>query len=191
MKVYYLSFLALLLPVAAIAQKAKVKNDVNFIVLKDTTLKAAVYKIVDREVAKTDSNNLFKKGLGYISVHVTQYSERDTLISYYISPELFAFKNDTPDDLYPGYYSYLGDRLVLIYIDAFKNMATRVLTEKYKKRVREVVNNTLEKPKKVVFYDVNNKKAFTDKNFRIDYLNFHSGIYLYIFKHRPPLMVDE
>ncbi|MES2426050.1 MAG: hypothetical protein V4560_03720 [Bacteroidota bacterium] len=162
-------------------------TDISYLKISDSALIDGINKVVNQEVNNPD-DSLFKKGFGYIRVSVIQYPKNDTVIVYYIAPELSAITKKSIEQVYPDYYSFVNGRLVLITMRALDVFASREFSEKSKKNIRELVDKCLEKTQKVTFYDENNKKAFTDKHFRTDYLLFGSGKELYIFKNKPAVL---
>ena len=82
---------------------------------------------------------------------------------------------------YPDFYSFVDGRLVFIKIHILNDMIWRALTEKSMRKLRKIQNRFLEKTKRMTTYDMEGKKIFTDKHFRIDYFKPHGGKYIYIY----------
>ena len=173
-------------------QSKRMGTKISYLELKDSTLVENIKRIINKEVnSDTSKNNMFRKGLGYILLEVKQHFNSDTLRQYYIDPQLLSFKDDTDDRLYPDYFSFVDNRLVIIHLQVLDEFTKRYLTAKTKSNFRKLINSYLGKTKKMTFYDVDNKKAFTDKNFRIDYFKFDSGVMIYILKNGSALVIDE
>jgi hypothetical protein len=188
MKNVFLIFLIYLgVGVQSSSGQEKRYTDISYLKISDSALIDGINKVVNQEVNNPD-DSLFKKGFGYIRVSVIQYPKNDTVIVYYIAPELSAITKKSIEQVYPDYYSFVNGRLVLITMRALDVFASREFSEKSKKNIRELVDKCLEKTQKVTFYDENNKKAFTDKHFRTDYLLFGGGMELYIFKNKPAVL---
>lgn len=169
----------------------KPDNKIQYLVLKDKFLIKEIKKLIVDEINSNDSNQFFKKGLGYVRLNVYNYSHNDTLIKYYITPTMTSFKKDDNDDLYPLFYTYINERIVLIYLNVVNEFSIFNLSKKSKTRFRKKVEIFLPETKKMTFYDMEGKKTFTDKNFRIDYFKFHGGKYIYILKDKPPIVINE
>jgi hypothetical protein len=186
-KVFLLFLFYLLVGLQLSYGQEKPYTDISYLKLTDSALINGINKVVSQEENNPD-DSLFKKGFGYIRVSVKQYPKNDTVIVYYIAPELSTIKKSSLEQAYPDYYSFVNRRLVLITINALDAFTSREFSEKSKKNIRDLVDKCLEKTQKITFYDENNKKAFTDKYFRPDYLLFGSGKELYIFKNKPPVL---
>lgn len=165
-----------------------------------------IEKLIQEEVnAKEDTStnvkafteNFFKKGFGYVRLYIegnlqgTFFHEGDTLARYYISPSLVSIKKEAADTVYPPFYSYVGGRLVLVYMPILDNVTDLNFSEKSKKKLRKRVDAFLEKPQDVTAYNMDGSVAFRDKHFRIDYFRIHTGKYIYILKNKPPIVVKE
>ena len=53
------------------------------------------------------------------------------------------------------------------------------------RKLRKIQDRFLEKPIRATARDMNGKKVFTDKHFRIDYSKLHGGKYIYIYSDKP------
>lgn len=176
------------------------KIDIQYLELKDTVLTQEIENLileeVNREIIVNDSNkvfaeNFFKKGLGYIYLNINRNIKGDTLCMYYISPTMMTLRKDAMDNAYPPFYSYIGGRLIFIYLSELEFAANITYSGKSKKMLRKKLDRFLEKPKDVTFYDLNGKKEFRDKKMRIDYFQFHNGKYIYILKNAPPIIARD
>lgn len=183
-----ISLLLLFLTQKGFCQSKSGNAEITYLHIKDSLLISSIQKLV-KQVETTDT--LYRKGYGYITLQVKEYSQKDTLIDYSINPSLLSIREDSIDQLYPDHYTYVNNRLVLIHINVLNQLAVRKYTEKSKSEIRKLVNSTLEKTRKVTFYDVNEKKAFTDKHFRVDYLLRNYAIHLYILKNKPAVIFKE
>jgi len=173
-------------------QSKRLDTKISYLGLKDPILTENIKNLISREVnADTSKNNLFRKGLGYIYLEIKQHVNSDTVRQYYISPQLLSIKEDAADELYPDFYSYINNRLVVIRLQGLDGFTYRNLNSKTKRDFRKLVDRYLEKTQKRTFYDMNNKKVFTDKNYRLEHFKFHAGIYIYIFNNGSAILEDE
>jgi len=191
MKCLFLIVLSFLIKVdLSIAQKRY--TDIPFVEISDSTLVSNINKIVDREVNSDSTQyNPYSKGYGYVILNVKEYSKGDTLVQYYISPMWLSYKEDTQDSAYPDAYSYVGGQLVIIRLSVLTNFVPKRYSANTKKRLRNLINSRLQKAKKITLYQGDKNKAVTDKNFRIDYIKFDAGIYIYMRKNKPPIIIKE
>lgn len=183
--------------------------DIQYIEVQDSVLVQEVKKLIayeeNREIRKPKpgekvySENLFKKGLGYIEVHMESFysdpnrvNDGDTLYSYFIDPSWHVFRDDTLDSVYPPFYTYIGGRIVLLYFPILRQVADIRYSKKSKKAFRKKIDKYLEKPEAVTAYNLDGSVAFRDKNFRITYFRFeHDGRHIYILKNKPPILEKE
>ncbi|WP_162055292.1 hypothetical protein [Pontibacter pamirensis] len=195
-----LSFLILYLLVFSAFSQKKEAVAIQYITIKDTFLVKEVEKLiqeeVNREVDTTSTDkvfieNFFKKGLGYIKIFVEGNLKGDTTARYYIDTSLMSIREDAADNVYPSFYTYIGSRLVLVYLPVLESVAELNFSEKSKKKLRKKVDVFLEKPQDMTVYNMDGSVAFRDKNFRIDYFRFHSGKYIYVLKSGPPIVVQD
>jgi hypothetical protein len=162
--------------------------------LKDTILINEIRKIIGEE---TEQREMFKKGLGYIVVfsnacehlyrQIMDFKNIDQC--YYVTVDYTGLKRVNSKNtkaylLYPDFYSFIDRRLVFIKFNTLNTMISRTFTKKSMRKLRKIQDDYLEKEKRVVFYDMNKKKAFTDKHFRIDYRTIHGGKYIYIYRDK-------
>jgi len=184
--IYFLSFNLLTFKIYG---QAKKQIDIQHILLKDTFLRKEVEKLIAEQVNSNDPQHSFKHGLGYITVNVSKHSKGDTLLEYYIAPNLYSIKEEDLNQIYPPFYTYIGNRIALIYLSELDFVAKVAYSEKSKRMLRKKIKPFLEKTKDVTFYDVEGRKMFRDKKMRIDYFQFHNGKYIYILKDKPPIVV--
>ncbi len=173
--------------------KKRKKINIQEVSLKDTLLIYEIKKLIKEESEQTD---MFKKGLGYIEVfpdaneylphQITDY--KNIRQCYYINVNYTALKSMKRESnsysVYPDFYTFIDQRLVFIKCYTLNNMVSRAFTEKSMRKLRKIQNNYLEKTKRVTFYDLNKKKTFTDKHFRIDYHSIHGGKHIYIYRDK-------
>lgn len=173
---------------------------IQSITIKDTILIKEVEKLIQEEVNremdttttnKVFADNFFKKGLGYVRLYIEGNLAGDTLFRYYIAASLISLKEGAEDATYPPFYTYIGGRLVLVYMPILENVAALNYSSKSKRELRKRVDAFLEKPQNVKIYNQDGSLAFKDKTFRIDYFRFHGGKYIYVLKDKPPIVVNE
>jgi len=194
MKIFKIFFLVGLLSIGGLSL-AQVKNTpirIQEIVLKDSFLVQQIEKLIHDEINnKVDSNRFFKKGLGYINLHLLNSTDRDVLRKYCISPGISGFRESNPDEIYPLFYSYVADRMVLIYSDEFRGIADLRITETSKRRFRRKLEPFLEKTQNITAYDSVRNVKIRDKHFRPDHLWMHSGKYIYIYRDKSAQVLNE
>lgn len=164
---------------------------IQCVTLRDEVLKKEIINIIAEESNSNDPDSLFKKGLGYVVVHIQSYSRGDTLTKYYIAPSLISLKEKDFDDNYPNFYSYVGGRIVLIYINEIQKSLNISYSDKSKSELRKKLDQFLEKTTDQTFFDNSGNKAFRDKKFRIDHFKFDAGKYVYIMKNKLPVIIRE
>ncbi|MCC9135236.1 hypothetical protein ACFSKU_12115 [Pontibacter silvestris] len=192
-------FIFSLLVFSAFGQKRELM-EIQYITIKDTFLVKEMEKLIQDEVNRepdtttTDkvfTENFFAKGLGYVRLYAGGNLEGDTLTRYYIAPSLVSIKKEAADYVYPPFYSYVGGRLVLVYVPVLENVTKFNFSKKSKKKLRKRVDAFLEKPRDMTFYDMEGNVAFKDKHFRIDYFRIHDDKYIYILKNKPPIVIRD
>jgi len=188
---FYIIAGVLALTQTAICQTKKEYTDISYIKLTDTILIENINKEINEQLNTVDSGRLLKKGvMGYIDVYVNEFPQKDTIIHYSILPSLYPINETAADSRYPEYYTYVNDRLVVIYLKVLNQFTERVYSEKSKKHIRKLIDNVVDKPHKSTFYDMNGKKLYTNKKNRIDY-NFVGALSIYILKNKPPIFGRE
>ena len=183
---YCLLFLLIYIP-----QEAKSQKRIGYTDLNDSTSTQNIKFIINRETASTDSGNLFKKGFGYVRLTILSYNNKDTIVKYYLNPELSFLKSDSPDALYPDYYGFVENTLVVIYNNVLNELSNDPFSESDKRKIRKLIDRRLQKPVRKPFYDLDGKKKFTDKAFRVNYFQLHNRIYIYELKNKPPLVIKD
>ena len=154
--------------------------------ITDTTLKNNIRFVLEKY---QKNNAFFKKGYGYVNIFLQSFSQGDTLRRYNISPSLVGIKHRQPDRYYPDYYSYINNKLILIHIDALDDFLDRKLSEKDKKRIRKLVDNTLEPTRTIVLPHVG--KRVKDKHFRPDYFLLDGGLNVFVLKGDKTILAPE
>jgi hypothetical protein len=160
--------------------------------LNDTIINKEIKKLIIEETNSNDPEHLFKRGFGYITVDIRELSNSDTTLCYYISPSFYNIKEGDIDSKYPIFYTYVADRLVLIYFKILEYPTVQpVFSSRSKTKIRKKINHFLEKPTARVFYDSSGNEVFMDKKFRLDRFRFDSGKYIYVMKNGIHKVVDE
>lgn len=173
-----------------VAQQKKV--NIQFVELKDTTVLSTIRQVIAGEVNSNDTNQFFKNGLGYVNMHIQGFFSGDTVLRYTLEPIMYGFKKKDEDEMYPLFYSYVDNRLVLIYNKVFNRLGGPIAySNKSKKRLRKQVDRFLEKPKKVTFTDAAGKVAFTDKHFRVDHIKFDNGTTVYLLRSGKAILIKD
>lgn len=174
------------------AQSLPAKLRIQEIVFTDSILVREIKNLIQHEINnKEDKNDFFKRGLGYINLHLANNLDRDVLIKYYISPGMSGFRKSTPDNLYPFFYSYVGNRMILIHLDEFSRFSDYRFSKRSKRQFRKKLEPYLEKTQNIKAYDSLGNVTIRDRHFRMDWFRLHSGRYIYIFNDRPPLVLNE
>lgn len=188
----YLSFVLFLLTGNSFAQEKPRSIRIQEIVLKDSVLIQQIEKLIQDEINnKEDKHEFFKRGLGYINLSLLNYTDKGVLRKYYISPKMVSLRKNDSDSKYPLFYSYVGNRLVLIDINAFENSMIYQITESSKRRFRKKLEPYLEKTQNITARDSSGNIKIRDKHFRADYFWMHSGRYIYIYQDKPPVILTE
>lgn len=174
------------------AQVKRPPLKIQEIVLKDSVLIQQIERLIQDEINnEEDEYEFFKSGLGYINLHVLNYSDRDVIRKYVIYPGMTAYRKSSSDELYPLFYSFVANRMVLIYIDPLYRFANFRFTQSSKRQFRKKLEPYLEKPQNITARDSDGNIVIRDKHFRIDWFRLHSGRYIYIFHDMPPLVLNE
>lgn len=161
-------FLLFLTTQLAVKQNAISSNiDSNFIFSdKDSTviypIDLSKNKLVYTEVRKyikeqSDSSTLFKNGFGFITIeNIKLYDHipvkprdfdtygKDVIATFTISKTSYTLSDKYALTRYPSYYSFVDDKLILIYDQTFEWLASPVYTTESKKNIEKLVLNTLQ-----------------------------------------------
>lgn len=121
---------------------------------------------------------------GYIILRLVSYDENYSaekpLVVYKIIDQYYSL--DSGLQPYPNNYTYISDKLVLIYDNWSKLMDDSSVSKRCKRKIRKRINKTLEEQQHLYFKDKNGKVILDDKNFRPDTsFNIHGGILLSIY----------
>lgn len=162
------------------------------ITITDSILIHQIEKLIQDEVNnEEDKHQFFKRGLGYVNLSYSNFTDRDVLRKYYISPRMIGFRKNDPDSRYPLFYSFVAKRMVLIDIHALENSTSFKITKKSKRQFRKKLEPYLEKTQNITVYDSLGNVVIRDRYFRVDWFRLHSGRYIYIYNNRPPLVLNE
>lgn len=179
---FFLLFMLILFVIQTIHGQGK-KFKIQHIDIKDSSFIKNVTSIIENEKNSTgDEHHFFKNGLGYISVTMYDYVYGDTLLKYNVLPMMSNIGEDDAAIVYPLYYTNIDGRPILIYLSTLKSFAKIEFDKKSKQSISKLIQPFLEKTKDVQMYDENGKKAFRDKNFRINYFKFFGGKDFFIVK---------
>lgn len=209
MKLSILSALLLLITIAGFGQKST-GIDIQYITLKDSVLIREVENLIMYEENRTIekghaddkvyTENLFKKGIGYIEVRMEKYhsgspnflADGDTLYKYYIDPSWYSLKENDSDALYPPFYTYIGGKIVMLHFPIIEKVGHLQYTSRSKKELRRRLEKYLEKPQKVNLKSEDGTLVIRDDKFRIDYFRFEEdGRHIYIIQNRPHAVLIE
>lgn len=172
-------FLAFLM-ISQISYSQSKKLSVQEITISDTLVVKQIMEMV-KQYSQTDS--LFRSGLGRISLTLKKSSNDTILRHYYLNPDSFyGIVGKDDDNYYPRYFSYVSNRLVLIYIEGLQDVFQVDYTKKSKQKLQKKIDNFLEKKKKIALPDSTNSISIA-KNFRGNpYTYMNSGIDIFIYK---------
>jgi hypothetical protein len=180
---FYIILLINLLSITAFCQ-GKNQVDIQYIDLSDSVVIKEIKSIINEEINSNDPEHLFQRGFGYITINIKEFSKSDTLYSYYISPSLSDIKKSELDKKHPIFYTYVANRLVIIYLDILRYpIFNSTVSSRSKSKLIKKINAFLEKPVDRTFYDSSNKIVFRDKHFRLNRFKFDSGKYIFIMKN--------
>lgn len=181
----------IVLPEYGLPYTKRKKVDIQEVSLRDTILINEIKKLIKEE---TEQSEMFRKGWGYIYVYTNanEYLFYDTVVSknvrrcYYINVSWVGLKSmkrqEKAYSYYPNFYTFVDGKLVFIKLPILEDMVCQAYTEKSMRRLRKIQNKFLEKTKHSTFHDMDGKKVFTDRHFRIDYHKLHGGKYIYIYR---------
>ncbi len=148
------------------------------ITISDTLVVKQIKEMVEH-YSQTDS--LFRSGLGGISLTIKKPINDSILRQYYLTPDSFyAIAGKDDDDYYPQYFDYISNRLILIYIEGLENVFQVDYTKKSKRNLQKRIDNFLEK--KIALPDSTNSISIA-KNFRGNpYTYMNSGVDIFIYQ---------
>ena len=162
--------------------------EIHRIDIKDSLLKNSIELIIE-ELINTDS--LLKNGIGYFFLYTYKpYENKEIERQYYFKPWYASLKS-AAEEGYPQYFTYIKNYIVLIRSTGFSDLACYRFSDKSKKNIRKLTEAYLADPEDATFYNMDGTVAFRDKNFRVDYLSFHNGKVITIYKNRPPEVLSE
>lgn len=133
-------------------------------------------KFRKKEYPKLDS-------LGYISISLKYYNVNaqgnDIKYSYDIRDQYVSLNNK--ENNYPRYYTYISNKLVLIYLTNTEFNKNIKYSNRSKKRIIKKVNKSIGKSTHLIIRNEKGKVIINDKNFRgNEEFNIHGGITLSI-----------
>lgn len=152
----FLTIFFLSIPIILSAQKV-IKPDIQYVTITDTVLINVVKNYIEEE-EKIDT--LFAKGKGYINVNFSygkkngkeyiKYGDKfpthdriDTVFTYYLETSFMSAegKENTLDDMYPSFYSFVNGRLI-----CFSDWSDRYFgfSEDSKKKYRKMLEKYIE-----------------------------------------------
>ena len=164
--------------------------DIINVTLNDTVLKQNISEYIkETKAIDTTFNNI-----GYIIVNIkgiNNYNKgKDVFKIYNIYDSSYSLENKDKDNMYPHYYTYVDDKLVLIYNDLNKELFQYAFSYKSKKKLRKLTEPFLSpkiKPK-----DLPKKRKERDfiKDFREQYVRFRHTE-LIIIKGEKPIVIKN
>jgi hypothetical protein len=170
------------------ARPSKGKLTITKITLNDSTL----INSISRFIKFVKQNNSDFNKWGYIELVLLGKSCenlpdsigcKSVVRSFYYNVNASRIRPNDLENKYPLFYSYVANRLVLVYIEGFRNVSEYSFTAKDKKRFRKLVDQYLEKPLKITAYDEKGNIKFIDKKFSLDF-SWSKGQYLYQLNNR-------
>jgi DNA integrity scanning protein DisA with diadenylate cyclase activity len=158
-------------------------SDIKKITISDTLL----YKTVKNFIANRKNESAKFKKFGYINLTLKYYNSQansiDLMSSYSIVDQYFSL--DSGYLKYPKYYTYIENRLILIYDYWSAIFDEKAVSKRDKKKLGKKINKTLDKTEHIVAKDKTGKVVIDDKNFRSEEsINIHGGITLNIYKNK-------
>lgn len=191
-----MKYLLLILSTISLSTNAFCQNNkhvsIQYISLNDSVLVKEIKSTIGEETSSNDPEHLFENGFGYINVYINSFINSDTIYSFYILPSFHYIKKNAHNNEYPCFYTYILNKLVLIYI---KTLNDSIISLDYslrsKARLRKKISSFLEEATDRTFYDSSNHKVFRDKHFRLERFRFDSGKSVFIMKNSAPKIVKE
>lgn len=114
---------------------------------------------------------------GYLELRLisfNNYPNKNNLKESYTLVDQYYSYNKESNNI-PRYYTYLKNRLILIY--TFEDLLKLEFTDKSKRALFKKINKSLGKKEKLKIYDKKGKLIINDKNFYPDEsFNIHGGI---------------
>ncbi|PWK20942.1 hypothetical protein [Xanthomarina spongicola] len=164
--------------------------EIHEIKLKDTILKSTISDYI-KETKTFDSEF---NHIGYIIVVIkglNNYNkEKDIFRIYNIYDSSYPLEKNDQDIMYPNYYTYVDDKLVLIYNDLNKEVFDYTFSCKSKKKMRTLMEPFLSP--KIKSKDLPKNKLERDfiKDFREQYVRFRHTE-LIIIKDKEPIVIKN
>ena len=125
------------------------------------------------------------KNFGYIIVKLDFYSSNSNTKpkalshAYSIKYQYAPLKKESN---YPFFFTFINDKIVLLYINKLSGNNQSLICKKSKKRLARKVKKTLGKTERLLALNEKGEKIIDDKNFNPnESFNIHGGIYLKIY----------
>ena len=186
MKTFILSIL-IFGSVCCYSQQKAAKRDIQYLSIKDSVLLRNISLLADR-MDTTNVNNNLKKEYGYIELFIDEFSKGDTIVGYYFTPQYTAIDKKKKDKVFPDFYSFVNNRLVIIDVDALNVISDKMFSNKSKRKLLALMDKCFEKPHKVIFHNMDGTVSFIDKHFRRNWFPLGAGEYIYILKNKPAII---
>lgn len=149
--------------------------DIQEIKIKDSDFVYMITKFIEEQKSGKDAFGFFKKGLGYVTVQISDYHHQDTLLRYQVLTQAIGFDKKISDFLYPPYYTIIDGHPVLLYLHSLSLIANVQYSEKSKNKFRKVTDPFLAKLIDIDFHDRQDKIDTSLKYFKNEVFNFTGG----------------
>jgi hypothetical protein len=164
--------------------------EIHEIKLTDTILKSAISDYIkDTKTFDSEFNQI-----GYVIVIIkglNNYNkEKDIFRIYNIYDSSYSLEKNDKDIMYPNYYSYVDEKLVLFFNDLNKELFQNTFSCKSKKKMRKLMEPFLSP--KIKSKDLPKNKLERDfvKDFREQYVRFRHTE-LIIIKGEKPIVIKN
>ncbi|WP_438973552.1 hypothetical protein [Polaribacter sp.] len=152
-------------------------NKIIKLKLKDSILKKT---ITDYIISKENDSSEFKR-IGYIALRQIYLNEEainnDLKSKFDITDQYYRPTNDLP-----SFYTYIEERLVLIYDHSVISKNTPY-SKKKQRKINRLVKPYLNKTIRLKIRDDNGKLIVKDRHFRDEKITLHGGILLSIYEN--------
>lgn len=164
--------------------------EIHEIELTDTVLISTISEYI-KETKTFDS--LFNH-VGYVKVDIrglNNYNkEKEIFRIYYITDSSYPLEKNDQDKSYPDYYTYIDDKLVLIYNDLNKELFKYTFSSSSKKKLRKLMDPFLSPKITPKYLPKNKKERDFIKDFREQYVRFRHTE-LIIIKGENPIVIKN
>lgn len=123
------------------------------------------------------------KDIGYIKVTLNYYKDnaKQKELSY-----IYSFKDQyitlNNNSNYPLFFTYINNKIVLLYTNKFNDDNKINLSKKSKKKLAKKIKKSLGKTERLVVFNSKGEKIIDDKNFNPnESFNIHGGVELKIY----------